>query len=602
MASEVGHLRLVEGIERDFMKAQKPSKDTFHRHQAMSQLMTRVVASYEDVVDKIYAEILRFVGTEIVPGTKLKKAKDDEEDQGRLGFVGDVDWPDDEMISQPTNDADSPYSPTRFMVERKFSLLTPTQLETIKQIVRDYHAAFAVGAFGPDSIPPEEVRRLMDTGILPQDLGLMFQPRPGERPPESLRITDMAYQYGALMGDPAQRAKPVVEMGYDAFVEHLDATRRDMSPVERQAMAFARYNAGEHVRGMGDRFATSVSTLIRDNDAEQRRNYMGTIRRELEANIDKRESWRKLASEIGHATQDWSRDMQRLASTEKQFAMQEGTARAMAKDRDPEDIRVAKIPTPDACKDCIRLHLTAGAGSPPRIFKLSELQANGTNVGKKRANWQATVGPVHPWCGCDLQEVPDGWAFNEDGDLVHESLLKKAGDAPTLTYKHAVPERGLVIRVGDPQKRQIIEKIVAPLPPEIFDKRVGITLITDDIPRVQNSLEDDDYAYWTGNEIRLNRTLPIERLPRVLRHELGHTLNVYLMHQLGGLEPVRRWHDRLWKVSKQEGWVSEYAKKLPIENAAEVTRMYLFEKPHLLLNHPGQFAFVHEAYRGIWNQ
>lgn len=213
-------------------------------------------------------------------------------------------------------------------------------------------------------------------------------------------------------------------------------------------------------------------------------------------------------------------------------------------------------------------------------------------------------------CGCELVEVPEGWGFSDDGELQPDVMLKKAdrleiGFAKSetmMTHRGAVPDDTVSIRISDPQMRAVIEQVVEQCPPEIFDSKVGVTLITNDIPRVQNPLEEHDFAYWTANEIRVMNTLPIERVPRVIRHELGHSLNVHLMNKLGSVEEVRKWHDKLWKVSKEEGWVSDYANKLPIENAAEVTRMYLFEKPKLMLHYPKQFAFVHRYYRDIFRR
>lgn len=69
-----------------------------------------------------------------------------------------------------------------------------------------------------------------------------------------------------------------------------------------------------------------------------------------------------------------------------------------------------------AVHNCLRLHL--GPDGNPRLFRLSTLEANGTNVGKKAADWKPGVGPVHPHCQCVLQRVPTGWGFDEDGDLV----------------------------------------------------------------------------------------------------------------------------------------------------------------------------------------
>lgn len=129
---------------------------------------------------------------------------------------------------------------------------------------------------------------------------------------------------------------------------------------------------------------------------------------------------------------------------------------------------------------------------------------------------------------------------------------------------------------------------------------MGITFVTTDIPRVQNPLDEHDYAYWSGNEIRISQTLPAERIARVLPHEIGHSLNVYLIRQLGSIAAVKAWHASLDTISKDEGYVSDYALREPIENAAEVTMLYLYHRQRLMLRWPRQFAFVHKAYRKIW--
>lgn len=555
--------------EEYLLKAEpKYGKRTFSRHKAMRELNRQVKATYEQTLDKMRRDILSY----LQDGKKKLKKADDKTEQALL-------------------------------------LLTPQQLEEVKQIIRDYHDAFAAGVLGPDVLPNDVLNRLTERGIVPEDLKTIFTPSAADKPPQAMRFIDTTYLYGNQLGQGLEQRRAMQKMNLDQVHSHIGEVNPTLSPVEKQAVEWARHSAGQHIRGMGDRVSLETGTVIMDADAEQRRRYLGVVREELEEGIDKRKEWRKLGSEIGHRTKDWSRDMQRLAATEQQWAMQEGNARALAKDRDPDDIRVAKQPNPDACPDCVRLHLTAGQGSKPRVFKLSELTANGTNVGKKRASWKAVVGPVHPWCGCELVEVPEGWGFSEEGELQPDVMLKKAdrlevgfAKSEMMTHRGAVPDDTVSVRISDPQMREVIEQVVAACPPEIFDSKVGVTLITNDIPRVQNPLEEHDFAYWTANEIRVMNTLPIERVPRVIRHELGHSLNVHLMNKLGNVEEVRKWHDKLWKVSKEEGWVSDYASKMPIENAAEVTRMYLFEKPQLMLHYPKQFAFVHRYYRDIFRR
>ena len=486
-------------------------------------------------------------------------------------------------------------------------LITPTDLAHIREIISDFHLAFAAGVIHPEAIAPKVLQGLVDKGILPQDLAFTYQPvTPRDLPPSRLSMVDTSFDYGrALIPLHEPRRPHLRAVSLEAFSA---VPMTPLSTEESAARDWARHNAAMHITGLGDKFTADLSGRVLDADREQRRKYEELIRRRVSTAIAKRETWRSIATEIGEETEDWSRGLRRIAATESHTAMQNGVAEGLKTrtGKAAEEVWVAKQPAPDACVDCVRLHLTGGKGSSPRIFKLSDLEDNGTNVGKKRAGWKAAVGATHPWCGCDLIHVPEGWEFDEDGNLVPQSLkrsewldhdLRKAFD---MTYGDAVPDEGIAVRVGDPQVRQAVDAVIAVTPPEVFNKKVGVTLITTDIPRVQNPLDDHDFAYWTANEIRLMNDLPAWKIERVLPHEIGHSLNVYLMNKLGGVKPVRAWHDDLWKISKDEGWVSDYAKKLPIENAAEVSMLYLYNRKRLMLDYPRQFAFVHKHYRPIF--
>lgn len=501
-------------------------------------------------------------------------------------------------------------------------LLTPQQLEQIAQIIRDYHTGFSIAIGTDPGVGHIEIQRLIDAGILP---------------PETFDIIQDSFQYGQLVGslhqfDDINEAK---KFDYNQFQRKLRARPRPLTPQERHAIDWSKHSVAIHVRGLGNRISDDFSRLVIDADSELRKETIGQIRTEVEHNLERRQVWRDIASELGHATDDWSRDWGRIAATEKQNAMQEGFASALVeREGPPNSVYVAKIPKPDACPECVRLHLEAGQGSPPRVFLLSELQANGTNVGRKARDWKAVVGVVHPWCACEMIHLPPGWGFEtkpesgegweqvprkpgayrrKDGDtweywrpsLVPESLrlahnldrsLMKA--AEFMQYPN-VPERGVSVRVGDPMMVGKIDSVIARTPREIFDRGVGVTLITTDIARPQSALDFNDLAYWTGNEIRISQTLPVDKLERVLEHELGHSLNVHLMRKFGGAAPVHEWHQKLDVISAEEGRVSKYSERHPIENAAEVTRMYLYNRPDLMAKYPRQYQFVHADYQDV---
>jgi hypothetical protein len=62
----------------------------------------------------------------------------------------------------------------------------------------------------------------------------------------------------------------------------------------------------------------------------------------------------------------------------------------------------------DACTNCIKLFLKNGRGSQPRIFLLSTLIKNGSNIGRKSNKLLPTISPIHPRCRCKLNMVPKG--------------------------------------------------------------------------------------------------------------------------------------------------------------------------------------------------
>jgi hypothetical protein len=79
-----------------------------------------------------------------------------------------------------------------------------------------------------------------------------------------------------------------------------------------------------------------------------------------------------------------------------------------------DEALVWKHTFPLACRHCIRLHLTNGIGSQPRIFTVKELIKNGNNYGRKVDEWLPIIGPNHAHCRCDIQIYFKGQIWDEE--------------------------------------------------------------------------------------------------------------------------------------------------------------------------------------------
>lgn len=856
------------------LKAESAPFDVWYRDRPMKELNVSFIAAYRALLKRMIAAIQKYVEHEVAHG--------------------------------PLGKAD-----------RVPVLITPQQLDAIRRIIGDYHAAFVVGGIDPEALSPAEVQRLMDAGVVSGDLAFVFHPSgPHEKPPEAMHAIDDAWRYGYQLGmvdHPAQK-RPIEGQSYQDW--RRGAPQPELTQAEQASLQWARTKAAQHVQGLGNVVASDFSTIAIEADAQLRRQAEEIIREEVSENVQKREAWRQIVTALGDRTDDWARDLGRIAATEKHDAIQQGQARAMKRKRGrgSGDVRVSKQPNPDACKHCIRLYTDGGK---PKIFWLSELEKNGTNVGRKAADWLPVVGPVHPWCfpagtlvatefgdlpieevtvgtlvrthvgrlravhrlskrahrgelvvitaggdllettpehplltqrgwvragavklgdqlfrtphsaipvqqsenpescdggervfcavlralarrgvpvgidldqqavigkpdveavrayrelwhatvtalfqeiedsalvggqraaafaglrrmnllcdrpgeaaaravsslrealslfraalrcddvellaigadgdacaeqpmrdraprglvrfrelvhtlaglvtnddlgirqddaihsdvhyhaapvtsshrrafdaevfnfaveedesyvaagfvvhncACELIEVPEGWDFDDEGNLVPEALrrsellegaLRKSeaslAKRPML-FGAAGGDGSVTVRIGDPLIREAAEEVIARTPPAIFTRATGVTMVTTDHPRETNMLDDGDLAYWTGNEIRIAQAIEPSRVRRVLEHEIGHALNAWLRTKFGDVAKVREWHAQLWEVSKREGFVTSYAKREPIENAAEVTRLFIYRRALLLRDFPLQYAMCKRAY------
>ena len=295
-------------------------------------------------------------------------------------------------------------------------LLTDRQLSELRQIIADYHTAFVINYFGPQTVPDSVLARLRELGLV------NLQGNAAED----------AYLYGRLLQQ--LNTPQAAQMSYQDFRRYLRKHPIPLSPVEQQAVNIAASRGAQYVVGLGNKVATDTGVLVIDGDAELRRRMQNEIKTAVAQGIARRESIKEIKSNIGHATGDWTRDLDRIAATETSRAMNEGLA-AELRGKHGHEVEVSVLSRKGCCPECQSAYM--GPDGAPIIYLLDDLEANGSNYKKKKADKLPVVPPYHPNCACTLVHVPKRFGYNEDNDMVPRGKLGLRPHAQTTKSMQA---------------------------------------------------------------------------------------------------------------------------------------------------------------------
>jgi len=266
--------------------------------------------------------------------------------------------------------------------------LTKAEIESIIEVIDSHSLALTYEALGPRVLTEEELTKLKARGLIR----------------DSVRhLTADPAALGQLIAlIPSSRA---MRLTYDQV---LQATKKlTKTAVEKEAINYASDHAGEYIRGLRDRMVRdSRSEIIRRGMSAQR-----AVQEGVKQAISDRKTISELKTTLFSILDDRERDWHRVAHTEMNTALQHGTYREIRSASDEgEDQLVYKLPNPDACPHCKRLYLEAD-GMTPKKFRLKDLADS--NFGRRAADWQPTIGSVHPYCACTLLVIPEGYDFEK---------------------------------------------------------------------------------------------------------------------------------------------------------------------------------------------
>jgi hypothetical protein len=303
-------------------------------------------------------------------------------------------------------------------------IFNPEQIETILRIIEFNHTLFIGTEIGTDILTDSDIELLKLYGIELKDLQTDFTP------------FEQSFYFGKLA--LALNDKNTSNIEYNDFLKYLRSAQYEpLTLREQSTLKIAKQRTYSHIKYLGAKIENDVAGIIVVEDQKKREKYEKLIKHSVERAVLERNTVNSIVSEIGNKTGDWGRDLGRIAATEFHTVYEEGRAAEIEK-RYGVDTLVYKEVFQGACRFCLQFFTTDGYESKPVIFKLSELRANGTNIGRKQSDWLPVLDSVHPWDRCSLHYVTPGYIWNNE---------KQMFIAPPIDKNK--PKWGVKITVGD---------------------------------------------------------------------------------------------------------------------------------------------------------
>ena len=282
-------------------------------------------------------------------------------------------------------------------------LLTPLQRAKIGKLVRLRHSALLVELLGDNAVAPSVLKAL-------KAAGLYRAPKPN--------IIRRAFEYGreSIVEPRVMAMKP------KEFNAYLRAHRVELTPQDREAVTVLRRSFRHYMAANAQAYQAKLGAAIVKADKQLTRRAAQVTLQGQAMELERRKAVATIAKDLSTITMQQLGNVDIVTSTEANNAFQDGRAREILRNSAAEGVEdplVFKRPRIDCCPECATAYLEED-GKTPKVFRLSELMANGSNVGKSRADRVAVLDSFHPWCSCVTHRLLSGFTFDAEGNMVPE--------------------------------------------------------------------------------------------------------------------------------------------------------------------------------------
>ena len=308
---------------------------------------------------------------------------------------------------------------------------------------------FLAALLGPEILSKEDLTAVVELKALPD---------------REISLTERSFLLGRLKLLMKKKEWAAVDL------KELMRASKEMTPLERLAIADARQNAAQHIRGLEADIADGLFTGIQVANAKvlTQATVQGAIQDEVALAVLYKKNYEKLAVDMTKRlgvvlTPRWKK----ISRTELHRAKVAGGVQAIVnkvgplKHLDGANTKVSIVCDPGHCPDCAKHYRDADGN--PKVFVLKDLIAEGTNADgsvshKKKdgihIHWKTVLPPAHPNCTGNVVPVPPGMGW-VSGKLVALDIRKAFGTADTSisgTADTAVAAPAAIPGIAAPQQ------------------------------------------------------------------------------------------------------------------------------------------------------
>jgi len=176
-----------------------------------------------------------------------------------------------------------------------------------------------------------------------------------------------------------------------------------LTAIQEESLLFAQQHVYNDLKAQGNQVAKDLTREFETTSTIYKDHLEKVTKEELDKWLDEGDLFSSLDERIEERMKNWKYRFEMISEYAIQSLFQRGVADHL-QELYGVDVKVYFIVHPDACVNCKNIFLEKGG--KPRIFKLSTILANGSNIGRKVKEWLATIDPIHPHCRCTMMKLP----------------------------------------------------------------------------------------------------------------------------------------------------------------------------------------------------